>query len=339
MKTHLTFFKNVKKEREKDYQWEKIRTNLCDAIMQKQKNISKETIEKDILLFLNKLDNNILESNEVMIRYKKGFFSNLDSCTNIFDHLILYLSISFVKNKLFMKFIKNHFSLLENQLIFAYSILDESKQKDIVINELYGYSTENSSTLNLHFLNNSFEIIIDSISKYSSNSEMIAKILHYKSIMQNPFLKEQAYAKILGKNHYLSFLLDCSLFHHKKSGKVIYKEFVESFVDGFMQYIDLQYRYKKQDIKDLEKDLNTLVNYNSNNENEQNILEVKQKISVLKTKKIHQKYLPFKELQNRMNFDINRIATLYTTLEKGHRKSIKSNLNTLDTLSKNFLCE
>lgn len=98
----------------------------------------------------------------------------------------------------------------------------------------------------------------------------------------------------------------------------------------------LEFEDKEQKIKSYKQDLEVLKRYNISNENDKNIQELEDNISFLSISKPHQKFIPFKELSNRLEIDTNQISNyIKNILNNGAGKNtIKQNFDNLKTMPK-----
>lgn len=131
----------------------------------------------------------------------------------------------------------------------------------------------------------------------------------------------------------MSFLYKCNSVY-TENDLIVFQEFVEALISGYMQF--LEFEDKEQKIKSYNQDLEVLKRYNTLNENDKNIQELENKISFLSISKPHQKFIPFKELSNRLAIDTNQISNYITNiLNNGtHKNTIKQNFDTLKTIPK-----
>ena len=107
----------------------------------------------------------------------------------------------------------------------------------------------------------------------------------------------------------MSFLYKCSSVYTEYE-KIVFKEFTEALVSGYMQY--LEFDNKENKIKGYKQDLEVIKRYNNSNENDENINKLEEIISFLSIPKPHYKFIPFKELSNRLNIDTNKIKNYIT---------------------------
>ena len=131
----------------------------------------------------------------------------------------------------------------------------------------------------------------------------------------------------------MSFLYKCNSVY-TENDLIVFQEFVEALISGYMQFLEFEDREQK--IKSYKQDLEVLKRYNTSNENDKNIQELEDKISFLSISKPHQKFIPFKELSNRLEIDTNQISNYITNiLNNGtHKNTIKQNFDNLKTIPK-----
>lgn len=224
----------------------------------------------------------------------------------------------------------------ETNLITARTILTLNKSfrldyKEKIAND-YNINNNNPPT-NQRLLNNSYDVIIEELKKISISNDIIDSLEKEKSINNELFTNGKKLSKLESNNHYMSFLYKCNSVY-TNNDLIVFQEFVEALVSGYMQY--LEFENKEHKIKSYKQDLEVLIRYNNLNENDKNIQELEDRINFLSIAKPYQKFIPFKELSNRLEIDTNQISNYITNiLNNGtHRNTIKQNFDTLKTLPK-----
>lgn len=224
----------------------------------------------------------------------------------------------------------------EETLCGAFIILTLNKGLNVVYKEKIAndYNVKNNTPqVNQELLNNSYDVIIDKLKKLP-NTELITGLLeNEKSINNNLFTNSKKLSKVTSNNHYMSFLYKCNSVY-TDNDLIVFQEFVEALISGYMQYLEFEDREDK--IKKYTHDLEVLQRYNNSNENDQNIQDLENKVSFLSIAKPHQKFIPFKELSNRLEIDTNQMANYITNiLNNGtHRNTIKQSFDALRTIPK-----
>ncbi|MDD2888908.1 MAG: hypothetical protein PHY66_14010 [Aliarcobacter sp.] len=222
----------------------------------------------------------------------------------------------------------------EINLISAHIILTLNKSLQLDYKEKISndYNIKNNTPeINQRLLNNSYDVIINELKKLSNTNDIINLLENEKSFNYNLFTNGKKLSKLKSSNHYMSFLYKCNSVY-TGNDLIVFQEFVEALISGYMQY--LEFENKEQKIKHYNQDLEVLTRYNNSNENDKNIQELEDKINFLSILKPHQKFIPFKELSNRLEIDTNQISNYITNiLNNGtHRNTIKQNFDTLKTL-------
>lgn len=191
----------------------------------------------------------------------------------------------------------------------------------------------NTPQFNQELLNNSYDVIIDELQKRPNTNSIIDLLEREKSSHNDLFTNGKKLSKVTSNNHYMSFLYKCNSVY-TDNGLIVFQEFVEALISGYMQY--LEFENKEQKIKEHTQDLEILRRYNNLNENDQNIQDLEEKVSFLSIAKPHQKFIPYKELSNRLEIDINQISNyIINILNNGANKiTIKQHFNTLQTIPK-----
>lgn len=224
----------------------------------------------------------------------------------------------------------------ETNLITANAILIADKNVKIFIKEdiANNYNINNNTPqTNQNFLNNSYDVIIDTLKKLSNSDEIINLLKSEKSINSDLFTNRKKLSKVKSDNHYMSFLYKCNSVWTQNQ-LIVFQEFVEALISGYMQF--LEFEDKELKIKSYKQDLEVLKRYNTSKENDKNIQELEDSISFLSIPKPHQKFIPFKELSNRLEIDTNQISNyIINILNNGtHKNTIKQNFDTLKTIPK-----
>ena len=226
---------------------------------------------------------------------------------------------------------KREINLITASMILAYSSgiragYRERIAKDYNINN-------NTPKTNQELLNNSYDVIIDMLRKLPNTDDIIDSLENEKSINNDLFTNAKRLSKLKTGNHYMSFLYKCASVY-TENDLIAFQEFTEALISGNKQF--LEFEDKKQKIKRYKQDLEVLKRYNTSNENDKTIQELEDKISFLSIPKPHQKFIPFKELANRLEIDTNKISNYITTiLNNGtHKNTIKDIFDTLTTIPK-----
>lgn len=224
----------------------------------------------------------------------------------------------------------------EINLVTANIILILNKGLQVVYKENIANNyniNSNTPQTNQKLLDNSYDVIIDTLNKLANTDDIIDLLKKEKSINSDLFLNAKKLSKVKSDNHYMSFLYKCNSVYAGDE-LIVFQEFVEALISGYMQF--LEFENKEQKIKSYIQDLEVLKRYNTLKENDKNIQELEDKISFLSISKPHQKFIPFKELSNRLEIDTNQISNYITNiLNNGtHKNTIKQNFNTLKTIPK-----
>lgn len=224
----------------------------------------------------------------------------------------------------------------EINLVTANIILILNKGLQVVYKENIANNyniNSNTPQTNQKLLDNSYDVIIDTLNKLANTDDIIDLLKNEKSINSDLFLNAKKLSKVKSDNHYMSFLYKCNSVYAGDE-LIVFQEFVEALISGYMQF--LEFENKEQKIKSYIQDLEVLKRYNTLKENDKNIQELEDKISFLSISKPHQKFIPFKELSNRLEIDTNQISNYITNiLNNGtHKNTIKQNFNTLKTIPK-----
>ena len=191
----------------------------------------------------------------------------------------------------------------------------------------------NTSKTNQELLDNSYDVIIYKLKKLSNTDDIVSLLENEKLINNDLFINRKKLSKLKSNNHYMSFLYKCNSVY-TENDLIVFQEFVEALISGYMQF--LEFEDKEQKIKSYKQDLEVLKKYNILNENDKNIQELENKINFLSVSKPNQKFIPFKELSNRLEIDTNQISNYITNiLNNGtHKNTIKQNFDSLKTISK-----
>lgn len=224
----------------------------------------------------------------------------------------------------------------ETNLVTAYAILIANKNLKIFLKEniANNYNINNNlPQINQELLNNSYDVIINTLKNLSNTDDIISLLENEKSINDDLFTNGKKLSKVKSNNHYMSFLYKCNSVWTQNQ-LIVFQEFVEALISGYMQF--LEFEDKEQKIKSYNHDLEVLKRYNTSNENDKNIQELEDNINFLSISKPHQKFIPFKELSNRLEIDKNQITNYITNiLNNGtHKNTIKQNFDTLITIPK-----
>ena len=224
----------------------------------------------------------------------------------------------------------------ETNLITANIILTLNKglqlgYKEKIAND-YNINNNDPQT-NQELLDNSYDVIIVTLKKLSNTDNIINLLGNEKSINSDLFTNGKKLSKVKSDSHYMSFLYKCNSVY-TENDLIVFQEFVEALISGYMQF--LEFEDKEQKIKSYKQDLEVLKRYNTSNENDKNIQKLEDNINFLSISKPHQKFIPFKELSNRLEIDTNQISNYITNiLNNGtHKNTIKQNFDTLITIPK-----
>lgn len=224
----------------------------------------------------------------------------------------------------------------ETNLITANIILTLNKGLQLVYKKKIAndYNINNNTPqTNQELLNNSYDVIIDRLKELSNTDDIINLLENEKLINNDLFTNSKKLSKVKSNNHYMSFLYKCNSVWTENQ-LIVFQEFVEALISGYMQF--LEFEDKEQKIKSYKQDLEVLKRYNTSKENNKNIQELEDIISFLSISKPHQKFIPFKELSNRLEIDTNQISNYITNiLNNGtHKNTIKQKFDTLITIPK-----
>lgn len=224
----------------------------------------------------------------------------------------------------------------ETTLITANVILILNKGLSVVYKEKIANDyniNNNTQETNQELLENSYDVIIDKLQKLPNTDNIIDLLESEKSNNNDLFTNGKKLSKVKSNNHYMSFLYKCNTVY-TDNDLIVFQEFVEALISGYMQY--LEFENKEQKIKNHTQDLEVLKRYNNSNENDKNIQNLEDRINFLSIAKPHQKFIPFKELSNRLEIDTNQISNYITNiLNNGtHKNTIKQHFDTLQTIPK-----
>ncbi len=224
----------------------------------------------------------------------------------------------------------------EINLITANIILMFNKGLQVVYKENIANNyniNSNTPETNQELLNNSYDVIIDTLKNLPNTDDIINLLENEKSIHNDLFTNGKKLSKVKSNKHYMSFLYKCNSVY-TENDLIVFQEFVEALISGYIQY--LAFENKENKIKEYTQDLEVLKKYNNSNENDQNIQDLENKVSFLSVAKPHQKFIPFKELSNRLEIDTNQMANYITNiLNNGtHRNTIKQSFDALQTIPK-----
>lgn len=224
----------------------------------------------------------------------------------------------------------------EINLVTANIILILNKKLQVVYKENISndYNINNNTPkTNQELLDNSYNVIISTVKKLSNTDDIISLLENEKSINNDLFTNGKKLSKLKSNNHYMSFLYKCNSVY-TENDLIVFQEFVEALISGYMQFLEFEDREQK--IKSYKQDLEVLKRYNISNENDKNIQELENSISFLSIPKPHQKFIPFKELSNRLEIDKNQISNyIINILNNGAGKNtIKQNFDSLKTIPK-----
>ena len=224
----------------------------------------------------------------------------------------------------------------ETNLITARIIFILNKDLQVVYKENIANNyniNRNTPETNQELLNNSYDVIITTLKKLQNTNDIIDLLENEKLINNNLFTNGKKLSKVKSNNHYMSFLYKCNSVY-TENHLIVFQEFVEALISGYTQF--LEFEDKEQKIKSYKQDLEVLRRYNISNENYKNIQELEENINFLSISKPHQKFIPFKELSNRLEIDTNQISNYITNiLNNGtHKNTIKQNFDNLKTIPK-----
>lgn len=224
----------------------------------------------------------------------------------------------------------------EINLVTANTILILNKSLLVVYKENIANNyniNSNTPETNQELLDNSYDVIIEYLKKLPKTDDIIDLLKREKSHNWNLFTNNKKLSKVKSDNHYMSFLYKCNSVY-TENHLIVFQEFVEALISGYMQFLEFENREQK--IKKHNEDLEVLKRYNKLNENNKNIQELEDSISFLSISKANQKFIPFKELSNRLEIDKNQITNYITNiLNNGtHKNTIKQNFDNLKTIPK-----
>lgn len=177
---------------------------------------------------------------------------------------------------------------------------------------------DNTPSINQDILNNSYDFIIDELCKLIEDKTEFKRIsskfknekLNHVTLFTDP----KRFAHLKSRNHYMSFLFECTigLFMESKSMRFILVEFSESLIKGYLQayeFSKLSESTRKLKIKEQKRDLQVLFKYNSRGENDDNIKNIEKNISFLAQNKTSLKILPYKVLSERIHIDNKQLSS------------------------------
>ena len=219
-----------------------------------------------------------------------------------------------------------------NNLIRLYSLKMTIGTNIALYQQIFNIKN-NSPKVSQEILNNSYDAIIDALKKFPDTENIIDTLNREKSINSDLFTNAKKLAKVKSNSHFMSFLYKCdSVFD--KNGLIVFKDFVEGLISGYMQYLEFKDSDKK--LKEYKQDLEVLKRYNDNKENDKNIQDLEEKINFLSISRNHQKFIPFKELSNRLEINVSQISNYMTNIASNstHKSTIKKHFDELPTISK-----
>ncbi len=306
-------------------------------------------LQDDIFTYLN----NYWKSDE--LERINFLISNLniqyeDSCTHIVNEL--YSNFDF-QNKLpeiydsYLEYLNSkvldyqdyeELILTERELVLVkcYGILqyDEIMLDKVSYNILCKYNINNNShEENQKILNNSYDVIFQKIKEHCDIQEILDSIEQQKSVNSDLFLNPRKASVLKKKNHYMSFLYQCNSVY-SDCEKVIFKEFTEQFLSGYMQMVELYADNKN--LQELQQDIESFKRHNTHAIIASKIKEIDRSISFFKIKKNNYKFIPFKELSNKLTLDLNDIVKYINTCTNNttHINTAKDNFSLIKTLGK-----
>lgn len=289
-------------------------------------------------LYLDFYKQGIKEQLELHYKYKnreienKEYKSKEDRIKSIFNFNKEPLDFDNIKLRKDLKpLTKREINLITVNIIL---ILNKGLQVVYKENIANNYNINNNlPQTNQEILNNSYDVIIDTLRNLSNTDDIISLLENEKSINDDLFTNAKKLSKVKSNNHYMSFLYKCNSVY-TENDLIVFQEFVEALISGYMQF--LEFEDKEQKIKSYKQDLEVLKRYNISNENDKNIQELEDNISFLSISKPHQKFIPFKELSNRLEIDTNQISNyIKNILNNGAGKNtIKQNFDNLKTMPK-----
>jgi hypothetical protein len=232
-----------------------------------------------------------------------------------------------------VKLTKREINLITTNMIFFLNKGLQLGYKEKIAND-YNINNNTPQT-NQGLLDNSYDVIINTLKKLSNRNDIIKAIQEEKNINSDLFTNTKRIPQLKARTHYMSFLYKCNSVY-TENNLIVFQEFVEALISGYMQF--LEFENKEQKIKSYNQDLEVLKRYNSSNENDKNIQELEDSVSFLSISKPNEKLIPFKELSNRLEIDTNQIANYIknTTkkINRTHKDTINQNFQTLQTLPK-----
>lgn len=222
--------------------------------------------------------------------------------------------------------------LITTNVLLAFNRVNSTFLKKQILD---GYKIDNNTNeLNQQILNDSYDVIIEELSQYKNTQKVLEALRHEKANNNDLFTgSKRRLAQLKRNNHYMSFLYQCSSVYSIRDS-IVFQEFVEAMISGYLQYIELQ--NSQSEVKNLSKDLEVLKRYNESAENEKNIELIEQKIMFFSVSKPLYRLIPFKELSNRLDIDKMKIANYIKkrTAFNTNKQTVKKHFETLTTLPK-----
>lgn len=227
----------------------------------------------------------------------------------IFEEIIKYYSEIYSST-----FVENNLNLIK---VHAYCKIIIPNFNNVIMAKCK--LENNPPFINQSILNNSYDVIIDELSKLIEDKAEFKKILsalkEEKQMNGSLFTDPKRFAHLKSGNHYMSFLYKCKVGANTigpKNVRLILTEFAESLIQGYLQayeYSRLSESAKKIKIKDLGIELQTLTKYNSKGENNESIKSIEETISFLSQKKTSSRILPYKALSEKITIDNKQLSS------------------------------
>lgn len=226
----------------------------------------------------------------------------------IFEEIIKYYSEIYSST-----FVENNLNLIK---VHAYCKIIIPNFNNVIMTKCK--LENNPPFINQSILNNSYDVIIDELSKLIEDKAEFKRISfalkEEKQMNASLFTDPKRFAHLKSGNHYMSFLYKCTVGANNigpKNVRLILTEFAESLIQGYLQayeYSRLSESAKKIKIKELEIELQTLSKYNSRGENNDSIKNIEEHISFLSQKKTSLRILPYKALSEKIAIDNKQLS-------------------------------
>lgn len=198
----------------------------------------------------------------------------------------------------------------------------------------------NSPEFNQEILNNSYDVIMEQLPSIANGAELknIQNLISQEKLNHNSlFIDRKRLAKLKTDTHYMGFLYNCSVARvADDTNRFIFREFVESLINGYKLYIDncsINAHDKKAILRELKDDLTILNKYNAHGENNQNIKEINEKITSLAIKNSLMKLIPYKVLGSNISINKNQLANYIKANISINKNSLIDNLDKIQVKS------